>query len=94
MLEELEHQANEPALSEIPLRPAYLPRLAALALIRGYMVVKGRIAPISTCRFQPTCSHYGYQAIAKYGLIRGGYLTTRRILRCHPLHPGGFDPVP
>ena len=46
-----------------------------------------------TCRFYPTCSQYAQQAIAKYGAIRGGWLALCRILRCHPLHPGGFDPV-
>jgi putative membrane protein insertion efficiency factor len=46
------------------------------------------------CRFHPTCSVYGYEAISRYGAIKGGYLTVRRILKCHPFHPGGFDPVP
>ncbi|MCD5416587.1 membrane protein insertion efficiency factor YidD [Candidatus Bipolaricaulota bacterium] len=46
------------------------------------------------CRFYPTCSHYGVEAIEQHGLFRGGYLTLRRLLRCHPFHPGGFDPVP
>ena len=46
------------------------------------------------CRFYPTCSQYGAEAISKYGPFKGGYLALRRVLRCHPLHPGGFDPVP
>ncbi len=46
------------------------------------------------CRFYPTCSEYGYEAISRYGIIKGGILTVRRLLRCHPFHPGGFDPVP
>ncbi|MCK4356808.1 membrane protein insertion efficiency factor YidD [Candidatus Bipolaricaulota bacterium] len=46
------------------------------------------------CRFYPTCSQYGAEAISKYGLFKGGYLALRRVLRCHPFHPGGFDPVP
>ena len=46
------------------------------------------------CRFYPTCSQYGAEAISKYGPFKGGYLALRRILRCHPFHPGGFDPVP
>ncbi|MDM8519556.1 membrane protein insertion efficiency factor YidD, partial [Anaerolineales bacterium HSG6] len=46
------------------------------------------------CRFEPSCSHYGYQAIEKYGFFKGGWLATKRIGRCHPFNPGGYDPVP
>jgi len=49
--------------------------------------------PDGFCRFYPTCSDYGYQAIAKYGLIKGGLMTGGRILRCNPFSKGGFDPV-
>lgn len=45
------------------------------------------------CRFHPTCSQYGMDAIRKYGAFRGGYLTIKRILRCNPFFPGGYDPV-
>jgi hypothetical protein len=92
---EIDPSANvEPALREIPLTWRNLPRMPALALIRLYQTTISRVIPIDTCRFQPTCSHYGYQAIAKYGLLKGGWLAIKRILRCHPLHPGGYDPVP
>lgn len=48
----------------------------------------------NSCRFHPSCSHYAEGAYRKYGAIRGSMLTIKRILRCHPWHPGGFDPVP
>lgn len=53
------------------------------------------ISPIKprTCRFHPTCSEYARQAIIKYGSIKGSYLALKRIIRCHPFHPGGYDPV-
>jgi len=47
-----------------------------------------------SCRFYPTCSAYAIQAIEKYGAFKGSFLALKRILKCHPLHPGGYDPVP
>ncbi|ASC69149.1 Putative membrane protein insertion efficiency factor [Halomicronema hongdechloris C2206] len=64
-----------------------------LWLIRGYRALISPLLP-STCRFQPTCSQYALQAVERFGPIRGSWLAGRRILRCHPLHPGGYDPVP
>lgn len=64
-----------------------------LLLIRLYRAVISPLTPAS-CRFQPTCSQYGLEAIERFGAWKGGWLTLRRILRCHPFHPGGWDPVP
>ena len=64
-----------------------------LALIRAYQMTISRVLPAGTCRFYPTCSHYGYQAIAKYGLIKGGAMAAWRVLRCQPFSAGGYDPV-
>ena len=61
-------------------------------LIKFY---RGFISPFlgSNCRFQPTCSMYALQAVEKYGAIKGGYLSLKRISKCHPFHPGGYDPL-
>jgi hypothetical protein len=53
----------------------------------------GKIFPAGACRYRPTCSQYGYQAIDKYGLIEGGWRSAKRIARCHPFAKGGHDPV-
>jgi putative membrane protein insertion efficiency factor len=65
----------------------------AMGLIRLYQLSFGKLLPPS-CRFEPSCSTYGYQAIEKHGFFRGGWLAVKRISRCHPLNPGGYDPVP
>jgi putative membrane protein insertion efficiency factor len=63
------------------------------ALIRGYQLgISPLIGP--RCRFTPTCSHYALEALEIHGAIKGSWLALTRILRCHPWHPGGFDPVP
>ena len=68
-------------------------RRIILVLIKGYKTI---LSPMlgRNCRFYPTCSDYTYQAIEKFGVGRGLYLGLRRILKCHPFHEGGFDPVP
>jgi len=81
-------------LESLPLTVGNLPRLPLLALIRGYQLTLSRALPGNTCRFYPSCSHYGYRAIYKYGVIKGGLLAAWRVLRCNPFNPGGHDPVP
>jgi putative membrane protein insertion efficiency factor len=68
-------------------------KFLALKAIRFYKRFLSPLLP-SACRFEPTCSVYTYQAIEKYGVIKGGWLGAKRISRCHPLNPGGYDPVP
>ena len=62
-------------------------------LIKVYQRTLSRVMPPS-CRFYPSCSEYGVQALQKYGIFKGGWLTVKRIARCHPFNPGGYDPVP
>ncbi len=64
-----------------------------IALIRFYQLA---LSPLKqpTCRFSPTCSQYSIEAIERFGVIKGTCLSVRRILKCHPFHEGGYDPVP
>jgi len=68
------------------------PRTAAVALLRGYKRFVSPLLP-AACRFHPSCSEYCRQAIEKHGLIKGSLMGVKRLARCHPFHPGGFDPV-
>jgi putative membrane protein insertion efficiency factor len=68
-------------------------RSVFLGMIRLYQGTLSRVLP-PTCRFVPSCSQYSYDAIARYGVWRGGWLAIKRVSRCHPFNPGGHDPVP
>lgn len=66
-------------------------------MIGSVKVYQKYISPMKkgpTCRFTPTCSQYAIEAVEKYGVVKGTYLATRRLLRCNPFHKGGYDPVP
>lgn len=65
-----------------------------LAAIRFYQRWLSPLKRMPTCRFYPTCSTYAFGAVSRFGALRGGYLALRRILKCHPFHAGGYDPVP
>ncbi len=66
---------------------------AALLAIRFYQRMASRsLSP--ACRFEPSCSRYGHEAIERYGFLKGSWLTLRRLARCHPFHAPGYDPVP
>lgn len=73
-------------LGEVPRRMVMLP-------IRGYQKYISPGLPPS-CRFTPSCSQYALEAVAKYGALRGSWLAARRLVRCHPFNPGGYDPIP
>ncbi|MBT3339091.1 MAG: membrane protein insertion efficiency factor YidD [Anaerolineae bacterium] len=84
---------NEPKLRDLSRGILYWPRWIFLVLIRLYQKTISRAMPVNTCRFYPSCSHYGYQAIYKYGVLKGSIMATWRVLRCNPFNAGGHDPV-
>ncbi|MGY4707856.1 membrane protein insertion efficiency factor YidD [Candidatus Bipolaricaulota sp. J31] len=68
-------------------------RAVFASAIRFYQIAISPLLP-SRCRFYPTCSEYAREAILRYGVVRGGWLAIRRLIKCGPWHPGGYDPVP
>lgn len=86
--------ASEPSLRDLRVTLFTFPRWVLLVLIRAYQASLSKSLPPNTCRFYPSCSHYGYQAIYKYGAVKGGAMAVWRVLRCNPFNPGGYDPIP
>ena len=84
---------TEPRMRDLPHAPEYWARFPLLGLIRVYQMTLSHALPEGTCRFYPSCSHYGYQAIYKYGAFKGLWLAVWRLIRCNPFNPGGYDPV-
>ena len=72
---------------------AAVPRWLAIFAVRAYQALVSPML-LPACRFEPSCSRYAVEALERHGAARGVWLSARRIGRCHPLHPGGFDPVP
>jgi uncharacterized protein len=90
----LHDYSDEPRLRDMPRTVVNWPRIGVLALIRLYQMTLSKGLAPNTCRFYPSCSHYGYQAVYKHGAIKGSLMAVWRILRCNPFTPGGYDPVP
>ncbi|GAB4542226.1 MAG: hypothetical protein Fur002_12100 [Anaerolineales bacterium] len=90
----LHEYPNEPNLRDMPRTLGNSPRILILAFIRLYQMMVSPNLPANTCRFYPSCSHYGYQAVYKYGALKGSWMAAWRVLRCNPFNPGGYDPVP
>ena len=88
----MDTSASSPAATDRH-RLARLPRTLSIGAVRVYQVI---LSPIfgGSCRYYPSCSAYAIEALERHGALRGGWLAIRRIGRCHPFRPGGFDPVP
>lgn len=85
---------RDPLLKDLPVTFGNLARFPLLFLIRVYQKTISPTLPENTCRFYPTCSHYGYTSIYLYGVFKGGWMAFWRIMRCNPFNPGGYEPVP
>ncbi len=88
------HSAQDPLLKDLELTIWTVFRFPVLALILLYQKTLSKALAGNTCRYYPSCSHYSYQAIYKYGVLRGVLMGSWRVLRCNPISQGGFDPVP
>ena len=84
---------KESSLKEFKVTLLNFPQFIILVLIRFDQKIISPMLPGNTCRFYPSCSHYGYQAVYKYGAIKGLFMAIYRILRCNPFNSGGYDPV-
>ena len=94
-MSELPQSQSQPEPAWHPdFRPTHWLQTLLLGLIWLYQHTLSRLMPPNTCRFYPTCSHYGFEAIRKHGAIRGSLMAAWRVLRCNPFNPGGYDPVP
>ncbi len=85
--------SHEPRL---PRAAPHYSELASFDFVGTYPSLPGKLCQdpaARSCRFYPSCSHYGYQAIYKYGVLKGGSMAIWRVLRCNPFNPGGYDPV-
>ena len=94
----LDHDLHDHSEALAEFRPdfrlTHIPQTLVLALIRLYQLTFSRLMPPNTCRFYPSCSRYGFEAVQKHGAIKGSLLAAWRVLRCNPFNPGGYDPVP
>ncbi|MEL7645482.1 MAG: membrane protein insertion efficiency factor YidD [Anaerolineaceae bacterium] len=88
------HEHSDPRIRDLPFRLTNIPRIFVLLLIRAYQIIVSPALPPGTCRYYPTCSHYGYQAVYRYGALKGSWMAIKRIVRCNPFNEGGYDPVP
>jgi len=86
--------SKEISLREFKLTILNFPQFLILVLIRFYQKIISPALLGNTCRFYPTCSHYGFQAVQKYGAVKGAFMAIYRIIRCNPFNSGGYDPVP
>lgn len=94
--DEVVRESGDPSPDDLPARPERRPGPVARGLLVPVNLYRTWISPVlpPSCRFDPSCSAYAVEALSTHGALRGLYLTARRLLRCGPWHPGGYDPVP